>query len=93
MATKLIQIKMDSSLKEKLQRVALSKGLNMTSYIKMTLIVASEEEEDSLITENGFSVAEEKRLIKSVQKGEEEYKNEKNGRFRTMKEALTDLDE
>lgn len=65
MVPKLLQVKLDTSLKEKLQRIALSKGLKVTSYVRMTLIEAAERDDDEALSENGFSVREEKRLAKS----------------------------
>lgn len=93
MMLKLLQIKVEPSLKEKLQRIALSKGLNVTSYIKMTLITASEEDADLALTENGFTIREEKRLLKSVQEGEAEYKKKKLKAAPSMSDALKSLRE
>lgn len=92
MSSHLIQIKVEPSLKEKLQRIALSKGLNVTSYIKMTLIEVSEQDADLALTENGFTVREERRLLKSVQEGEREYHKGRPKVFRSMKDALKNLD-
>lgn len=93
MASNLLQIKVDPSLKAKLQRVALSKGLNMTSYIKMTLIAVSDQDEDLVLTENGFTLREERRLLKSIREGEREYKEKKLESYNSMEDALSSLDE
>lgn len=92
MSSHLLQIKVEPSLKEKLQRIALSKGLNVTSYIKMTLIEVTEQDADLALTENGFTVREERRLLRSIQEGEREYRK-KNGKiYKSMKDALKSLD-
>lgn len=92
MSSHLLQIKVEPSLKEKLQRIALSKGLNVTSYIKMTLIEVTEQDADLALTENGFTVREERRLLKSIQEGEREYRRGRSKVFRSMKDALKNLD-
>lgn len=89
----LLQIKMEQSLKEKLQRVAMSKGLNLTSYIKMTLIEATENDSDTALTENGFTVREERRLLKSIQEGEKELHEGKLKTYSNIDDALQSLDE
>lgn len=92
MSAHLLQIKVDPSLKEKLQRIAMSKGLNLTSYIKMSLIEASDSEEDLVLTENGFTVREEKRLLRSIEEGEDELAANKLKSFSSMKAALKSLE-
>lgn len=92
MSSHLLQIKVEPSLKEKLQRIALSKGLNMTSYIKMTLIEVSEQDADLALTENGFTVREERRLLKSIEEGERAYRRGEGEIHRSMKDALDSLD-
>ena len=82
---------MDPQLKVKIQRIALSKGLNVTSYIKMTLIHAAEEDSDFALTQNGFTVREEKRLLKSIDEGEKEVKGKKNKVYSKMADALSSL--
>lgn len=93
MASHLLQIKIEPSLKEKLQRIALSKGLNVTSYIKMTLIEISEKDADLALTENGFTVREERRLLKSLKEGEREYAEGSLKPFDVMEDALKSLEE
>lgn len=93
MSANLLQIKVDPSLKEKLQRIALSKGLNVTSYIKLTLFEAAENDNDFALTENGFTIKEERRLLKSIKEGEKEYREGKLKPYRYMKEALNSLEE
>lgn len=93
MQTSLIQIKVDPTLKDKLKRIALAKGLNITSYIKMTLIHEMEEEEAFELSENGFTFQEEQRLLKSIQKGEKAYRERKLKAYTSMEEALESLDE
>ena len=88
----LLQVKVDPSLKEKLQRIALSKGLTVTSYIKMTLIEASENDSDFALTENGFTVREERRLLKSLREGEKEYEQGDLAVHGDMHNALKNLD-
>lgn len=88
----LLQIKIEPSLKEKLQRIAMSKGLNVTSYVKMTLILASEKDDDLILTENGFTVSEEKRLIKSIEEGNKEYKKGKLKEYKSALEAIKTLE-
>jgi antitoxin component of RelBE/YafQ-DinJ toxin-antitoxin module len=92
MSSHLLQIKVEPSLKEKLQRIALSKGLNMTSYIKMTLIEVSENDADLALTENGFTVREERRLLKSIKEVERVYPRGDGKIHRSMKDALKSLD-
>lgn len=91
MSNHLLQIKVDPSLKEKLQRIALSKGLNVTSYIKFTLVEAAENDGDLALTENGFTVKEERRLLQSIKEGEKEYKKGKLKTYRSMTEAFKTL--
>lgn len=93
MSSHLLQIKIEPTLKQKLQRIALSKGLNITSYIKMTMMSAVAEDADLALTENGFTLGEERRLLKSITEGEKEYKKGKLKKFRSMKDALNSLDE
>ena len=93
MSSQLLQIKIEPTLKEKLQRIAISKGLNITSYIKMTMIDAVAKDADWTLTENGFTVSEERRLLKSVVEGEKELKKGKLKKFNSMQDALNSLDE
>ena len=92
MSPVLIQIKVEPNLKDKLQRIALSKGLNVTSYIKMTLVEASENDADLALTENGFTAREEKRLLKSIQEGEKELIEGKIKGYSSMAVALKSLE-
>lgn len=92
MSAHLIQVKVDPTLKEKLHRVALAKGLSMTSYIKMTLVEAAENDGDLALTENGFTVKEERRLLKSIAEGEEDYVRSKLKIYNSMDEAIKSLD-
>jgi len=91
MSTHLIQLKIDLSLKEKLQRVAISKGLTVTSYIKMTLTEATENDRDFALTENGFTEREERRLLASIREGQEEYKKGNLEAYNSMEQALKNL--
>lgn len=93
MSSHLLQIKVEPTLKEKLQRIALSKGLNVTSYVKMTLVEAAENDSDFAITENGFTVREEKRLLKALREGEGEYREGNLPSYTSMTEALKSLEE
>ncbi len=93
MSSQLLQIKIEPTLKQKLQRIAISKGLNITSYIKMTMIDAVAKDADWTLTENGFTVREERRLLKSVAEGEKEYKKGKLKKFGSMRDAINSLDE
>ncbi|EKD93385.1 MAG: hypothetical protein ACD_28C00158G0002 [uncultured bacterium] len=92
-SSSLIQIKVDPSLKEKLKRIALSKGLNVTSYIKMSLIQFSEQEEHLALTENGFTQQEESRIYASIQAGEKLYKSGHLKMETAMAGALKTLEE
>lgn len=89
----LIQIKVDPSLKEKLKRIALSKGLNVTSYIKMNLIQMSEQDEHAALTDNGFTEQEESRLMEAIAIGEKAYKWDKIKQYSSMHDALESLEE
>lgn len=91
--TTLIQIKIDPSLKDKIKRIALSKGLNVTSYIKMTLIQNANREEQLALSENGFTEEEEWRLLRSIQAGEKAYQEKKMKAYSSMQDALESLDE
>lgn len=92
MSPHLLQMKVDPSLKEKIQRIALSKGLTMTSYIKMTLVEAVGNDSDFALTDNGFTVKEERRLLKSVQEGEKEYSKGHLKGYESMNDALKSLE-
>lgn len=93
MSSKLLQIKVEPLLKEKVKRIALAKGLNITSYIKMVVIEASEREDQRALTENGFMAGEEKRLAESVKEGRKFIKEGKLKSYKSMKEALRSLEE
>lgn len=69
----------------------MAKGLNVTSYVKMTLIQAAGQDEDLALTENGFTVREEKRLLKSIIEGEKEYKKNKSKKYDSMAKALKSI--
>lgn len=92
MSSHLLQIKIDPALKEKIQRIAISKGLTMTSYIKMTLVSAVGNDSDFALTDNGFTVKEERRLLQSVKEGEKEYKKGRLKAYASMKDALKSLE-
>lgn len=89
----MVQVRMEQALKEKLKRIALAKGLNVTSYIKMTLIEAAEREDAYAMGENGFILKEEKRLLESIRKGEKAYAEDKLEIFDSMESAMASFDE
>lgn len=93
MLHKLLQIKIEPFLKDKITRIALSKGLNVSSYVKMILVEAAEEDEDFALTNNGFTVKEERRLFQSLREGEKLYKKGKLPAYGSMGKALKSLDE
>lgn len=92
MAAHLIQVKVEPVLKEKLQRIALSKGLNVTAYIKMTLFDVCARDDELALTENGFTAKEEKRILKSIKEGEKEYsENGSKEKHSSMNSVLNSL--
>jgi len=63
---KLVQISFAINLVEKIKRIAQSKGLNMSAFIKMIIIEKIKEEDNDFLTENGFSENDEKRILSSI---------------------------
>ena len=64
-----ISFQAKDDLQRKLQTIAESKGLNMSSFIRMALTDYTNREL-SKVTENGFTVAEELDILDTIQKDE-----------------------
>lgn len=79
-----ISFKADDEFKKKLDRLAKHNGINLSAYIKL-LLTKSVKKELNEITENGFTVAEEMRML------EEEKSATYHGPFKSAKEFLDDL--
>lgn len=60
-----ISFKADTALKDNLQTLARKKGINTSAYIKLVL-TEKLEKDLSRITENGFTVAEELAILRSI---------------------------
>ena len=69
---------------EKIKRIAESKGLNMSAFIKMVIVEKIKEEDLDLLGENGFSESEEKRILESISKFN---KKKKSGKLKSAKSA------
>lgn len=79
-----ISFKADDEFKKKLDWLAKHNGINISAYIKL-LLTKSMKKELGEVTENGFTVAEEMRML------EEEKDATYSGPFKTAKEFLEDL--
>lgn len=71
---KLLQVKVDSWLKDDLELLANYKGISISSFVKLTLTEGVRNGKRKLITENGLTVAEEMELLKMAKEGGLAYK-------------------
>ncbi len=65
--SKLLQVALNETLLDKLKRVAKSKGVNTSAYVKFVLVQNIQAEDENMLTENGFNLKEEERLLNSWQ--------------------------
>lgn len=76
---KLLQVALNETLLDKLKRVAKSKGVNTSAYVKFILVQSIQAEDEYMLTENGFSEKEEKRMLnawQNIQKERGEHKTQ-----------------
>lgn len=70
----LLQLTLEENFLDKLKRIAASKGVSAQNFAKYIIAERLKEEDDEMITENGFTKKEEKRILKSFQSLQEEKK-------------------
>ena len=92
MSQNLLQIKVEAALKEKLQRVARLKGLNLSNYIRMVLIDSARKEAQYELTENGFTKQEEASILTSIKAGEDEIQGKTTQSYDSVTEAIQSLE-
>lgn len=78
MSSKLIQIKIDPSLKKDLTEMASYKGIPVTSYIKLTLTAVVRKEKKEMLTVNGLTEAEELEILRREKEAVAEIKKFKS---------------
>jgi len=88
---KLVQISFAENLVEKIKRIAESKGLNMSAFIKMVLVEKVKEEDRDLLGENGFSEKEEERILKSISRFNEKKEKGELKRAKNAEEFLAQI--
>ena len=79
-----ISFKADDEFKKKLDWLAKHNGINISAYIKL-LLTKSMKKELGEVTENGFTVAEEMRIL------EDEKDATFSGPFKTVEELMNHL--
>ena len=90
MAPKLLQLKIDSSLKSDLENVATYKGISVTSLVKMTLTEVIRKEKRQMFTENGLTAEEELEILRRERESLKEHRNKK-GKPLSAKSLLKEL--
>lgn len=86
----LLQIKVQENFLEKLKRVSSTYNMSVSGFVKFVLSKTMLQEEKLEITENGFLLEEEDRIVKS---GKEAQKLKKEGKLKvqTTKSFLSEL--
>lgn len=77
MNSKLLQVKVDTTLKQDLDDVAHYKGIPVTSFIKLTLTEVVRKEKKEMLTANGLTEAEELEILRRDKESISEYKKRK----------------
>lgn len=78
MNSKLLQVKVDTTLKQDLDDVAHYKGIPVTSFIKLTLTEVVRKEKKEMLTANGLTEAEELEILRREKESLTEYKKRKS---------------
>jgi DNA-damage-inducible protein J len=83
-----VQLRIDSKVKVEAQKVLKKMGLDLSSAIKMFLsqVVNTRKIPFQILTENGYTSAEERRMIK-----ETEWAKKHSKRYTSAKEAMDDI--
>ena len=79
-----ISFKAEQDFKQTLEQLARSKGINTSAYLKLVLTEVMQKEL-SRVTENGFTVAEELRILAAS-------KEPTSGPFHSVSELIADLE-
>ena len=77
MGTKLLQLKVNSALKQDLDDVAEYKGIPVTSFIKLTLTEVVRKEKKEMLTKNGLTEVEELEILRREKEALAAYKKRK----------------
>lgn len=73
----LFQLTLEENFLEKLKRIAASKGISAQNFAKYIIAERLKEEDEEMITDNGFTKKEEKKILQSLKSMEEEKKSGK----------------
>lgn len=88
MATKTLNVRIDKNIKDKTQKIVESLGLDLSSAVKIYFnkIIATKSIPFEIRTENGFTPAQEKAMLK-----ESEWAAKHGKRYSSAKEMFDDI--
>jgi antitoxin component of RelBE/YafQ-DinJ toxin-antitoxin module len=86
-----VQVRLSDNLKKRLERIADRMEVPVSTLIRMVLASFSHQPEEIRLTPNGFTLAEENRLLRSIELTKQEVKSGKAKSFTNIDKALASL--
>ncbi len=88
-----MQVRLSDDLRERLERVAERLEMPLSTLIRTILASFAKKPEMVRLTENGFTVEEEDRILRSLKATEKAIEEGKVETFRSVDEALQSLEQ
>lgn len=92
MAPKLLQVKIQPSLKQDIEEVAEYRGISVTAFVKMTLQETVRKEKKIIFTENGLTEDQELEILRREREALKDYRAGKL-KPKSAKDLFKELDE
>ncbi|MBI2611459.1 hypothetical protein HYW54_01795 [Candidatus Gottesmanbacteria bacterium] len=89
----IVQVRLSDDLRERLERVAERLEMPLSTLIRTILASFAKKPEMVRLTENGFTVEEEDRILRSLKATEKAIEEGKVETFRSVDEALQSLEQ